>query len=140
MNSRRLQGICIKTYGDFADFPKRTGILISLNLYNNITDFNPAGLQVPQKQPKRKRFWRNHGSCIRLRRMHKDHVWSCDFVADRTSDGRVFRMLKIIDEQTRECLAIDVTRMLKSEDILKQRSDLFVCRGVPEYIRSDNGS
>jgi len=97
------------------------------------------GLQVSQKQPKRRRLWRNHGSCIRLRPMHKDHVWRCDFVADRTSDGRTFHMLMIIDEQTRECLAIDVARTLKSEDILERLNDLFVCRGVPEYICSDNG-
>ena len=71
--------------------------------------------------------------------MHKDHVWSYDVVADRTSDDRVFRMLLIIDEQTREGLAIDVARTLKSEDILERLNDLFVCRGVPEYIRRDNG-
>jgi len=94
---------------------------------------------VPQKQPKRRRLWRNHGSCIRLRPMHKDHVWSYDVVADRTSDDRAFRMLTIIDEQTRECLATDVARTFKSEDILERLNDLFVCRGVPEYIRSDNG-
>ena len=94
---------------------------------------------MSQKQPKRRRLWCNHGSCIRLLPMHKDHVWSYDVVADRTSDDRVFRMLLIIDEQTREGLAIDVARTLKSEDILERLNDLFVCRGVPEYIRRDNG-
>jgi len=97
------------------------------------------GLQVSQKQPKRRRLWRNPGSCIRLRPMDKDHVWRCDFVADRTSDGRTFHMLMIIDEQTRESLPFDVARTLKNEDILERLNDLFVCRGVPEYIRSDNG-
>ena len=97
------------------------------------------GLKVPQKQPKRRRLWLNDGSCVRLRPQHKDHVWSYDFVADRTSDGRSFRMLTLIDEHTRECLAIDVARKLKSEDVLERLSDLFVCRGVPKYIRSDNG-
>jgi transposase InsO family protein len=97
------------------------------------------GLKVPQKQPKRRRLWLNDGSCVRLRAAHKDHVWSYDFVADRTSDGRSFRMLTLIDEHTRECLAIDVARSLKSEDVLERLSDLFVRRGVPKYIRSDNG-
>ena len=98
------------------------------------------GLKVPQKQPKRKRLWLADGSCVRLRPSYKDHVWSYDFVADRTSDGRVIRMLTLIDEHTRECLAIDVARSLKSEDVLERLSDLFVRRGVPTYIRSDNGA
>ncbi len=97
------------------------------------------GLKVPQKQPKRRRLWLNDGSCVRLRPTYRDHVWSYDFVADRTSDGRAFRMLTIVDEHTRECLAIDVARGLKSEDVLERLSDLFVRRGVPRYLRSDNG-
>jgi putative transposase len=98
------------------------------------------GLKVPQKQPKRKRLWLADGSCVRLRPAYTDHVWSYDFVADRTSDGRAIRMLTLIDEFTRECLAIDVARSLKSEDVLERLSDLFVRRGVPTYIRSDNGA
>jgi putative transposase len=97
------------------------------------------GLKVPQKQPKRRRLWLNDGSCVRLRPRHWNHVWSYDFVADRTADGRSFRMLVIIDEHTRECLAIDVARKLTSEDLLERLSDLFICRGVPDYVRSDNG-
>lgn len=98
------------------------------------------GLKVPRKQPKRQRLWLADGSCVRLRPAHRDHVWSYDFVADRTSDGRAIRMLTLIDEHSRECLAIDVARSLKSEDVLERLSDLFVRRGVPMYIRSDNGS
>ncbi|TWT29154.1 IS2 transposase TnpB [Posidoniimonas corsicana] len=98
------------------------------------------GLKVPGRQPKRKRLWLADGSCVRLRPRFKDHVWSYDFVHDRTSDGRAFRMLTLIDEHTRECLAIDVARNLKSGDVLERLSDLFVRRGVPRYIRSDNGS
>jgi len=98
------------------------------------------GLKVPQKQPKRRRLWLADGSCVRLRPTHRDHVWSYDFVLDRTSDGRAFRMLTLIDEFTRECLAIDVARRLTSEDVLERLSDLFVRRGVPTYLRSDNGS
>jgi putative transposase len=97
------------------------------------------GLKVPQKQPKRKRLWLADGSCVRLRPVFKNHVWSYDFVADRTSDCRAFRMLTLIDEHTRECLAIDVARKLKSGEVLERLSDLFVRRGVPAYIRSDNG-
>lgn len=97
-------------------------------------------LKVPQKQPKRKRLWANDGSCVWLRPAYTDHVWSYDFVADRTSDGRAFRMLTLIDEHTRECLTIDTARKLKSEDVLERLSDLFVRRVVPAYIRSDNGS
>jgi putative transposase len=98
------------------------------------------GLKVPQKQPKRRRLWLADGSCVRLRPTHRDHVWSYDFVADRTSDGRAMRMLTLIDEYSRECLAIDVARRLTSEDVLERLSDLFVRRGVPQYLRSDNGS
>jgi putative transposase len=97
------------------------------------------GLKVPEKQPKRGRLWLNDGSCIRLRPEHKDHVWSYDFVIARTSDGRPFKMLTIIDEYTRECLAILVERRLTSEDVINQLYTLFLLRGVPEHIRSDNG-
>ena len=98
------------------------------------------GLKVPQKQPKRKRLWLNDGSCVRLRPEHKDHVWSYDFVMDRTSEGKSFRMLTILDEHTRECLSIVVKRRLTSQDVLDELYNLFLLRGTPEYIRSDNGS
>jgi len=98
------------------------------------------GLKVPKKQPKRGRLWLNDGSCVRLRAEHRDHVWSYDFVQARTHDGRSFRMLTVIDEHTRECLAIDVARQLKSDDVLERLAWLMATRGVPGHIRSDNGA
>jgi transposase InsO family protein len=97
------------------------------------------GLKVPRRQPKRGRLWLNDGSCIRLRPQRKNHVWSYDFVFDRTHDGRPLRLLTILDEFTRECLAVDIGRRLNSEDVLCRLADLMVRRGVPEHIRSDNG-
>lgn len=97
------------------------------------------GLKVPQKQPKRKRLWLNDGSCMRLRPEYKDHVWSYDFVADRTADGRPLRILTILDEYTRECLRIVVERQIRSQDVIGVLSELFLLRGIPEHIRSDNG-
>ena len=98
------------------------------------------GLKVPQRQPKRRRLWFNDGSCIRLRPEYPDHVWSYDFVQHYTHDGRKFRILTILDEYTRQSLAIDVERRLNRESVLDRLTDLFIRRGVPEYIRSDNGS
>ena len=98
------------------------------------------GLKVPQRQPKRGRLWLNDGSCIRLRAEYPNHVWSYDFVMDRTYDGRPFRMLNIIDEFSRENLAIKVKRKLKSEDVLECLTDLFCTKGIPDHVRSDNGS
>jgi putative transposase len=97
------------------------------------------GLKVPQKQPKRRRLWFNNGSCLRLRPEYKDHVWSYDFVAERTSDGKALRMLNIIDEYTRESLVIHVARKITAHDVLEVLTELFTTRGIPEYIRSDNG-
>ena len=98
------------------------------------------GLKVPSKQPKRRRLWLHDGSCIRLRPAYKDHVWSYDFMHERTHEGRAFRLLTILDEYTRECLAIDVERQMNHHDVLDRLAELFVDRGVPEYIRSDNGA
>ena len=98
------------------------------------------GLKVPKKQPKRRRLWLNDGSCIRLRPQFKDHVWSYDFVIARTAEGRAFRILNIIDEYTRECLAILVKRHITSQDVIDQLFQLIIFRGIPEHIRSDNGS
>ena len=96
------------------------------------------GLKVPQKQPKKARLWLNDGSCVRLRPERPNHVWSYDFVESRTHDGRKFRMLNLIDEFTRECLAVQVNRKLNSTDVLDVLSDQFILRGVPSHIRSDN--
>ncbi len=96
------------------------------------------GLKVPQKQPKKGRLWLNDGSCVRLRPERPNHVWSYDFVEDRTHNGRKFRMLNVIDEFTRECLAIRIDRKLKSTDVIDVLSDLFILRGVPGHVRSDN--
>ena len=98
------------------------------------------GLKVPKRQPKRKRLWLNDGSTVRLKPMHKNHVWSYDFVLERTSDGRAMRILNIIDEYTRECLAIHVERKIESPEVLYKLSELFITHGIPNYIRSDNGS
>jgi transposase InsO family protein len=97
------------------------------------------GLKVPPRQPKRGRLWLNDGSCVRLRPERANHVWAYDFVEDRTRDGRRFRMLCVVDEFTREALAIRVARRLSSADVTDTLADLFIARGVPAHIRSDNG-
>jgi len=97
------------------------------------------GLKVPQKPPKRSRLWLVDGSCIRLRPEYKNHVWSYDFVSEQTHDGRRFKILNIIDEFTRECLASHVARRIKSQDVILVLADLFLKYGIPKHIRSDNG-
>jgi len=97
------------------------------------------GLKVPHRQPKRGRLWLADGSCIRLRPQHRNHVWSYDFVEDRTHDGRRYRMLNVLDEFTHECLAIRVARKLKAINVIDILSDLIILRGIPGHIRSDNG-
>ena len=98
------------------------------------------GLKVPMKQPKKGRLWLNDGSCIRLRPSWKNHVWAYDFVHDRTKDGRAFRMLTVIDEYSKQCLAITTKRKLKSADVLETLENLFIDHGIPDHIRSDNGA
>jgi transposase InsO family protein len=97
------------------------------------------GLKVPQKQPKRARLWLADGSCIRRRAEYPNHVWSYDFVMERTQDGRPLKMLTVVDEYTRECLAIAVRRRLRSQDVQEVLAELFLLRGCPTHIRSDNG-
>lgn len=97
------------------------------------------GLRVPRRQPKRGRLWLNDGNCIRLRPEHKDHVWAYDFVTGRTHDGRAFKVLTMVDEYTRECLATDTARHLTSDDLLERLCWLMTTRGVPKHVRSDNG-
>ena len=98
------------------------------------------GLKVPKKQQKRGRIWSNDGSCIRLRPEHQNHVWSYDIIEDRTKDGRKIRILNVIDEYTREALCSRVERRIRSEDVCEVLTELFCRHGIPEYIRSDNGS
>ncbi len=97
------------------------------------------GLKVQRRQPKRGRLWLNDGSCTRLRPERRDHVWSYDLMQTRTREGRALRLLTIIDEHSRECLAIDVGRRIRSDDVLHRLTRLFTERGVPDHIRSDNG-
>jgi transposase InsO family protein len=97
------------------------------------------GLKVPKKQPKRGRLWLNDGSCIRLRPQYKHHVWSYDFMTERTAEGRAFRILNIMDEYSRECLDIVVERHITADDVTEVLSQLFITIGIPEHIRSDNG-
>ncbi len=98
------------------------------------------GLKVPKRQPRRARLWLNDGSCVHLRPTHRNHVWSYDFMAERTHDGRSIRILPVIDEYSRQSLAIVVERRLQADDVLSCLAELFVEHGPPEYIRSDNGS
>ena len=98
------------------------------------------GLKVPQKQPKRGHLWLNDGSIVRLKPEFEKHVWSYDFMQDRTHNGVPFRILNVIDEYTRECLAVRVERSLTHRDVIDVLYELFCERGVPVHIRSDNGS
>ena len=98
------------------------------------------GLKVPQKQPKRGRLWLNDGSLVRLAPLFAKHVWSYDFMEDYTHNGVKFRVLNVIDEYTRECLAVRVARRLNSWNVVEVLTDLFLERGIPVHIRSDNGS
>ena len=97
------------------------------------------GLKVPQKQPKRGRLWLADGSCIRHRPQFKNHVWSYDFVMDRTEDGRAFRILNVIDEYSRESVGCLIQRKINSFDVLEYLAKLFMIHGQPKFISSDNG-
>ena len=97
------------------------------------------GLKVPQKQKPRGRLWLNDGSCVRLRPEWPNHVWAYDFVSTFTQDGRTVRMLNLIDEFTRECLAIRPRRRLNSQNVIEVLADAMIEHGIPEHIRSDNG-
>ena len=98
------------------------------------------GLKVAKRQKKRRRLWLNDGSCIRLRPEYRDHVWSYDIIEDKTYNGRKFRILNIMDEYSRECLLSFASRRITSSEVVEFLAELFCQRGLPEYIRSDNGS
>jgi len=97
------------------------------------------GLKVPQKQKPRRRLWLNDGSCGRLRPERPRHVWSYDFVSAATHDGRSLRLLTMIDEYTRECLAIRVARGLGSQEVIETLAEVMLEKGIPKHLRSDNG-
>ena len=124
-------------YRKIAELLRQTGWIINDKRVERI--WQREGLKVPHKQPKRGRLWLTNGSCIRLRPEQRNHVWSYDFVEDHTHDGRKYRMLNVLDEFTHECLTIRVARKLKAIDVIDVLSDLFILRGIPGHIRSDNG-
>ncbi len=131
-----------KTYGRYGYGPitallRHAGWAVNAKRVQRI--WRRKGLKVPQRQPKRGRLRLNDGSCVRLRAERPNHVWSYDFVEDRTHDGRKFRMLCLIDEFTHEALAIRVKRRLNATDVLETLADVMILRGPPAYVRSDNG-
>jgi transposase InsO family protein len=97
------------------------------------------GLKVPQKRRKKRHLGHSANGCVRLRAEHMDHVWAWDFIYDRTSNGRTLKWLSVVDEYTRECLALVVARSLRAEDVIEVLAELFQVRGVPKHLRSDNG-
>ena len=117
---------------------KNDGIEINHKRVERI--WREEGLKLPKKQTKKSRLWLNDGSCVRLRPEHKNHVWSYDFVEDKTWDGKKLRFLNILEEHTRECLASIPRRSWRNNSVIEVLSDLMLRHGCPEYIRSDNGS
>ena len=99
-------------------------------------------MQVPRRQRKRRRLpgcGGSHNSCVRYKATHPNHVWSYDFVSERTEDGRQLKLLVVLDEFTRECLAIEAGRSFTASDVILTLQYLFAVRGAPEHLRSDNG-
>jgi putative transposase len=121
-------------YRKVAALLRQAGWLVSDGRIERI--WKREGLKVPPKQPKRGRLWLTDGSCIRLQPEYPNHVWSYDFIEDRTHEGRRYRMLNVLDEFTHESLAIRVARKLKAIDVIDVLSDLFILRGIPGHIRS----
>jgi transposase InsO family protein len=124
-------------YRRIATLLKREGWRVNHRRVERI--WRQEGLKVPQKQPKRGRLWLNDGSCVRLRPEHRNHMWTYDFVFDRTHNGRQVKMLTVVDEYSRESLATDVDRRPTSKDVIRVLARLMLKHGVPEHIRSDNG-
>jgi len=116
---------------------KRGGVAVGKDRVQRI--WRREGLKVPPRHKPRARLWLNDGSCIRLRPERPNHVWSYDFVSAWTYEGRSLRLLTLIDEFTRECRAIKVSRRLGSLEVIETLAELMLLRGVPEHIRSDNG-
>lgn len=144
-DERRLRERICKVAGEYGRYGyRRVAAMLrqegwDVNVKRVYRIWREEGLKVPSKQPRRARLWLLDGSTVRLRPERKNHVWSYDFVMDRTKDGRVIKMLTIVDEFTRESLAIVVRRRLTSLDVIDTLAELFVTRGLPEHIRSDNG-
>jgi transposase InsO family protein len=124
-------------YRRIAPLLRRTGWQVNRKRVERV--WRREGLKVPARQPKRDRLWLADGSCIRLRPERPNQVWAYDFVEDRTRDARKFRMLCVVDEFTREALAIKVARRLDSNHVIEVLADLCLVHGVPEHIRSDQG-
>jgi transposase InsO family protein len=124
-------------YRRIAVMVNRSGLRVSRDRVERI--WRRESLQVPRKQRPRGRLWLNDGSCIRLRPERPNHVWSYDFVTTWTHGGRPVRLLCIIDEYTREALAIRVERSIRAQVVIETLADVMLMRGVPDHIRSDNG-
>ena len=111
---------------------------------NDLSVGTPAwrreGPKVPQRQKPRGRLWLNDGCRVRVQPQHRNHVWSYDFMSVFTHDGRTVRFLNLIDEYTRECLAIHVGRRINSNEVIEVLAEAMIEHGIPEHIRSDNGS
>jgi len=134
--SSTCEGVRRYGYRTVTDLLRREGWNVGKDRVYTI--WRHEDLKVPAKQPKRARLWRADGSCLRLRPTYRHHVWSYDVVADRTHDGRPFRIF-ILGEYTRECLASVVARQIRSHDVLLILAELLLSRGIPTHIRSDNG-
>ena len=125
-------------YRKVADMMRNEGKVINHKRVERI--WREEGLKLPKKQRKKRRLWLGDGDCVRLRAERKNHVWSYDFIEDKTMDGRKVRWLNIIDEKTRECLHSYPRRSWRSTDVIEALADVMIIHGTPEYIRSDNGS
>lgn len=144
-DQERLRSRVIELAGEYGRYGYRqvTGLLNmegwEVGKDRVYTIWREEGLKVPQRQPKRARLWLADGSCVRHRPEHPNHVWSYDFVAERTHDGRPFKIFNIIDEYSKECLASVVERTIRSQEVILVLADLFLQRGCPRFVRSDNG-
>ena len=117
---------------------KREGFEVNKKRVHRL--WREEGLKVPDKQHKRRRLLGNsENGCKRKRAEYIDHVWSYDFVIDRTEDGRRLKMMPIVDEYSRECLTVEAERSITAEDVVRTLAALFEQRGEPSFIRSDNG-
>ena len=97
------------------------------------------GLKLPERHKKRRRLYHKDSSVIRLRPTHANHIWAIDFVHDKLSNGRSYKMLTVLDEYTRQALCVEVKDKMNSDDVLEVMHRLLLKYGKPEFIRFDNG-